>query len=224
MRCPLLLLGSVAFCVFVPACARRTSQLPVPPTLAPGAADLSRDLTASPAVRDDVSGSIDLRPGWRLRVVTPLLKSGGYALRSLPAAASGNTVTLAAGGEFQGYETAYYAIAPHPKGGVRIALASVEVTRDGASAPQGAPALPLFQLPQGARFVRLVFLTRVSPADHDMAVVGAASTAELDRFAAEVQANPRACGAAGRHYCAWIPSGIAVRAEALGAGTWEPVR
>ena len=226
MRKRLLLPACVLLSAFQLACARRAAQIPLPPVLAPLAADLSRELHASPAAID--RGFVDLRPGWRLRVVTPLLKSGAFALPASAVKVSGNTVTLSAGDEFEGYETAYYAVAPHPKGGVKISFASAEVTKEGQSAPQPRPALSLFKLPRGARLVRLVFLTRVSQTDHDMAVLGAGDIAELDRLTAAVQANPGACVAAGRSDCAWIPPGIAVRPEARagapGADRWDPVR
>jgi hypothetical protein len=227
MRKSLPLLGCVLLSALLPACTRRAAQIPGPPPLAPGAVDLSQALPGQALPGSQVipdSGFLDLRPGWRLRVVTPLLKSGGFALRTFSPEASGNTVTLSTGGELEGYETAFYAVAPHPQGGVRISFDSAEVTKQGVSAPQPRPTLPLFNLPSSARFVRLVFLTRVSQADHDMAVLAAGDIAALDRLAAEFQSNPRACAAAGRNYCAWIPLGIAVRPEAPGAGPWDPVR
>src|SRR5580693_6473749 len=49
---------------------------------------------------------IDLQPGWRLTVVTPILKSGGYELNVSEQRTAGNTVTLAAGTDFIGYEVA----------------------------------------------------------------------------------------------------------------------
>jgi hypothetical protein len=227
MRKRLFLPVCVLLSAFQLACARRAAQIPAPPVLAPLAADLSEGLHASPAAVDR-GGFVDLRPGWRLRVVTPLLKSGAFALPVSALKVSGNTVTLSAGDEFEGYETAYYAVAPHPKGGVMISFASAEVTKQGQSAPQPRPALPLFKLPRGARLVRLVFLTRVSQTDHDMAVLAAGDIAELDRLTTAVQANPGACVVAGRSDCAWIPPGIAVRAEARadapGAERWDPVR
>jgi hypothetical protein len=160
--------------------------------------------------------------------VTPLLKSGGFVLPKLVPQVSGNTVTLSDGGELEGYETAYYVVGPHPKGGVRISFASAEVTKQGVSTPQPRPTLPLFELPSGARFVRLVFLTRVSQVDHDMAVLATRDVAALDRLTVKVQADPGACASSGHNYCAWIPVGIAVRPEARAAGTgaerWNPVR
>ncbi len=53
---------------------------------------------------------------------------------------------------------------------MRISFASAEVTKKGVSVPQ---------------------------ADHDMAVLATRDASALDRLAAEIQANPSACAAAG---------------------------
>jgi len=170
---------------FLSSCAHRAAQVTIPPATA------WRDF-------------VDLQPGWRLQVITPLLKSGGFTLPNLVPQVSGNTVELSDGGELEGYETSFYAVAPHPKGGVRISFASAEVTREG------------------------VFLTRVSGVNHDMAVLATREAAELDRLTSELEMNPGVCTPAGRTYCAWIPLGIAVRPQGPVAGPggdgWGPVR
>src|ERR1035438_2363086 len=109
---------------------------------------------------------IDLEPGWRLRVVTPILKSGGYRLKPTGETSGGNTVTLSVGDDFLGYEVAYYAV----KARNGVEFVSAETTRDGRTTPQPQPVAHLFQLPRGVRHVRLIYLVRVSQADHDMAV------------------------------------------------------
>lgn len=149
---------------------------------------------------------IDLEPGWRLRVVTPILKSGGYRLRTAEPAVTGNTVSLSVGDEFQGYEVAYYSVNRH---GLRFA--SAEITRNGQTAPQPEPVAHLFQLPRGIRHVRLIYLTRVSLADHDMAVVAARDLTNLEARTRRVEASPaQGCREGEGSYCAWIPAGIAV--------------
>src|SRR5439155_92686 len=55
------------------------------------------------------SGHIDLKPGWRLCVITPLLKSGGFRLRT-SIAESGDHTLIASREDFLGYETAYYSV------------------------------------------------------------------------------------------------------------------
>ncbi len=180
----------------LPSCAHRAAQVTIPPAAA------WRDF-------------VDLQPGWRRQVITPLLKSGGFTLPNLVPQVSGNTVTLSDGGELEGYETSFYAVAPHPKGGVRISFASAEVTRKGVSLPQPSPVLPLFQLPSQARYVRLVFLTRVSGVNHDMAVLATREAAELDRLSSELEVNPGVLGIAVR------PQGPVT---GPGGAGWGPVR
>ena len=172
---------------------------------------------------------VDLQPGWRLRVVTPWLASGGYRLQLSDQQTSGNTVTLTGGEDLIGYETAYYAVMPGERGGVRIEFGSAELTKDGETSLEPHPQPWRLHLPANARFVRLVYLTRLSQADHDMAVVAADDREVLDTLTREVQANPSsACGSDDRRSCSWVPAGIAVRPEMRRAGAdaegWGPAR
>ncbi len=182
-----------------------------------------------PAAAVDRADYIDLQPGWRLRVVTPVLKSGGYQLRAAGQQVSGNTITLTTGADFLGYELAYYAVRSRNGAGVRVAFLSAEITQEGKTSAQSRPLAPLFQLPRSARYVRLIFLTRVSRADHDMAVVAARESGALDALTRRVLAEPgEACKSEGLTYCAWIPKGIAVAPERQrmidGLGEWVPAR
>jgi hypothetical protein len=168
---------------------------------------------------------IDLQPGWRLRVVTPILKSGGYQLRTSSPETSGGSITVSAA-DFIGFETTYYSVSTTPEGGMRIELLSATITKGGESTPQPQPLVPLFNLPAGVRFVRLIYLTRVSQADHDMAVVASDQKETLDALTSAVQANPGNCESRGGIYCSWVPAGIAVRPELLkrGSSEWIPAR
>jgi hypothetical protein len=170
-------------------------------------------------------GYIDLEPGWRLRVVTPILKSGGYRLNFTDETTSVNTITLSPGDDFLGYEVAYYAV----KARHGLEFASAETTREGRTAPQRHPVAHLFQLPRGARHVRLIYLVRASRADHDMAVAAAKDMDALDALTRRVLANPMdACDVGGGAFCAWIPAGIAVVPQIPktidGATEWVPAR
>ncbi len=167
---------------------------------------------------------IDLEPGWRLRVVTPLLKSGGYRAKFVEQQTSAGgggslNVQLASDSGFLGYELAYYTLGPN----ARVRLRSVEATVDGKTEARQKPVARLFEWPKVARFVRLVFLTRSSAADHDMAVLTARQQADLDAWTAKLQADPEGACRETR-YCSWVPGGIAVRAERLDAQTsaWVP--
>jgi hypothetical protein len=171
---------------------------------------------------------VDLRAGWRLRVVTPLLKSGGYRIRAAEQQTSGSIVTISAGDELLGYETAFYAVEPRGAG-VRVRFLSAELTKGDETIQQRRPIERLFRLPRRARHVRLVFLRRLSNADHDMAVVAARDRAVLDARTRDVQADPgHACTESGPAHCSWIPAGIAVRPEMPASpgneDAWVPAR
>jgi len=181
--------------------------------------------TPSAAVQPIGPSYIDLEPGWRLRVVTPILKSGGYRLKSTSETSGGNTVTLSVGDDFLGYEVAYYAVMP--RNGVEFV--SAEITRDGRTTPQPQPVAHLFQWPRGVRHVRLIYLVRVSQADHDMAVAAAGDMHALEALTQLVEANPiDACHDGQGAFCAWIPAGIAVVPQMPktmdGAVEWVPAR
>ena len=168
---------------------------------------------------------IDLQPGWRLRVVTPILKSGGYRLRSTGQTIGGNNVTLSVGDDFVGYEVAYYAV----KARNGVEFVSAEITRDGRTAPQPQPVAHLFQLPRGSRHVRLIYLVRASQADHDMAVAAAKDMQTLEALTRRVEANPvDGCHDGQGAFCAWIPAGIAVvpqvESTTGGVAKWDSAR
>ena len=152
---------------------------------------------------------IDLRPGQRLRAVTPILRSGGYQLRPSNPTPPGATFTVQTDGEFLGYEQAFYDVAP----GLRISFSSAETIIDGISRPQPVPLVPLFPLPgRGTQQVRLLYLVRSSAADHNMAILAAPDLSGLQSLTAAVHANPStACVSSKRVYCAWVPAGIALR-------------
>ncbi len=52
---------------------------------------------------------LDLQSSWRVRVVTPVLRSGGFELQLSQATQSGNVITESAE-DLLGYETAYYKV------------------------------------------------------------------------------------------------------------------
>jgi hypothetical protein len=151
---------------------------------------------------------LDLQPGWRLRTVTPIPKSGGFRLPE-PSAPQGSAITVDAQGEFLGMETAFYEVGRD----MRITLASVEAAIDGKTELRTKPLATLVGLPEDARHLRLVYLTRSSEADHDMAIAAGRTPGELNELTRGIQADPgSACKSTA--YCAWIPAGIAVVAHA----------
>lgn len=196
-RCMLrarLLLVCVGVLATTAACSHRTVAVPA---------------ASNAAVPDN--SYIDLQPGWTLRIVVPLLKSGGTYPADSVVRTNGNTLTIRSG-DLIGYEASIYSVEGKGKG-VQIDFASAEVTRAGkTTAEPSAPALP-FQLPRRARHIRLIYLVRISQADHNMAIVAANRLEALNAFTARFKADPKICTVTHEIACYWIPAGVAVRPE-----------
>jgi hypothetical protein len=176
----------------------------------------------------DDPGFIDLQPGWRLRVVTPILKSGGFIVQETSRQEIGTTITISSQDDFIGYENSYYRLSQNGPG-VKIRFDFAEAVKNGNTAPQRQPLLSLFQVPRSAKFVRLIYGLRVSKSDHDMAVVAANRIDSLELITRQMRADPtRACETTGESICSWIPTGIAVRPEMPnrkeGIVEWIPAR
>lgn len=192
--------------VILTACAPRASRVVIP------ASGLS-----SP------SEFVDLQPGWRLRVVTPILKSGGFRVHvdapvsTAASAGGGLNLDIRAGSDFVGYELAYYSVTQ------RIEFQSAVVTKDDKPFPEKTSLVKLFDLPSARTHFRLIYLQRISATDHDMAVLGANLPEQLDAETRLVQADPKACHGGVQVTCEWIPAGIAVNAEKRNRrGVWVP--
>ncbi len=156
----------------------------------------------------------DLKPGERLRIVVPLLKSGGYLVATSPVAQEGNTIALSAAGLI-GYEVSYYAIQKRSNGRVRLHFTSAESSKDGKTVPEEkAPALP-FALPAKAAHIRLIYLVRSSRSDHNMAITASTNLEALDVFTSQLKSDPEVCKNEDEVSCSWVPAGIAVRPEPL---------
>jgi hypothetical protein len=169
---------------------------------------------------------LELKAGYRLRVITPMTRSGGYRVATAAAGPvkPGEAITLRTTDDFLGYETAYYAIEQQTLG-VRIRFLSAQRTIEGTAIPAAAPKLLLFETPRRIRHMRLVYLIRQSVSDHDMAFLGADTSQRLDELTRAIRANSLPCEQNRNQHCAWVPAGIAVRAEMAAAnGEWVPVR
>jgi hypothetical protein len=166
---------------------------------------------ASPAANNSY---MDLEAGWRLRIVVPVTASGGERVETGARESQGNTIVLSAP-NLIGYEVSYYTIEGHRKGKVRLKFASAEMTKSGKTVAEPEPPRLSFSLPNGTKFVRLVYLVRASRADHNMAIAAAKSKAALTALTAELRENPSACESRGDVFCAWVPAGVAVRPEQL---------
>lgn len=170
---------------------------------------------------------IDLEPGWRIRVVTPILKSGGFKVQTEQVQTSGSsTVARKTTDNFLGFEIDYYAVnGPHEHGSL-IEFSSAEVKKGGRRTKGSQPLVPLFDLPEGVHYVRLLFLTRVSRTEHDQAILGASSLADLDTLLLRVESSPAEnCKMQPEGVCSSIPNGISVQLEKKTAETgktWVP--
>jgi len=157
---------------------------------------------------------VDLQPGWRIRTVSPILKAGASRLEIKETKTLDGGVAYSAGDDLLGYETTFYAVTRGKDLGVNIAFISSEITISGKNSNQSHPRLSLFEFPAWTRYVRLVFLTRVSSADHNQAVLGASTMAGLETLTQQVEADPvSACHSQEETYCVWVLPGSAVRPE-----------
>lgn len=173
------------------------------------------------------SDFIDLQPGWRLQVVTLLQRAADLNVKITGSDSSGKVLTATIDGSIGSYEVAFYAVEPRRGGGVRVRFVSAETIRDGKATPQPASLRPLFVFPKHLRHMRLLFLTRASQVDHDMAVIGSDRMEKLDLLTRAVQSEGlEGCKSDARSHCSWIPAGVAVRPELqrVAGGPWMPAR
>lgn len=153
---------------------------------------------------------VGLKAGSTLRIVVPLLKSG-EPLHAV-VQQTGDRTLSATVTNFIGYEASRYAVSGN-NGKVRLKFQSAEISRDNKTIEaQNPPALP-FKLPRRKAHVRLIFLVRISQADHNMAIVASPHLDELNAFTKKLKQDPSVCRTNSNIFCSWVPSGVAVRPE-----------
>jgi hypothetical protein len=128
---------------------------------------------------------IDLEPGSKLRIVLPP----------------------------PNFEIVHYAVAGQRRGRVRLQFLSAEVIRDGKTFPEPRPPVLPFALPSKAAHIRLLYLRRLSQADHNMSVVAADRLDILESATKQIRRDPNSCRNDSRVICSWVPPHIAVRPE-----------
>lgn len=147
----------------------------------------SRKVVRPPATSGPlaVNDYIDLEPGSKLRIVLPP----------------------------PNFEIVHYSVAGRARGRVRLQFLSAEIIHDGKTIPEPrAPVLP-FTLPSKPLHIRLLYLRRLSHADHNMAVLAADRTDILESATKQIRADPNSCQTSGKFICAWVPPHVAVRPE-----------
>lgn len=167
---------------------------------------------------------VELQPDWRIRVVVPILKSGGYSMKLQEIKSDNGTVQLKTPNDFLGYEIDYYGVQAREAGGIAVRFQSAEVhMNDGKTSHRPEPRLPIFQLPPDVRFVRLAFLSRVTPTEHDAVILAASSRDDLESLTTHVETNPsRACTNSEQQACSWVPEGVSVQPEKKKGRQWIP--
>ncbi|MEN6601031.1 MAG: hypothetical protein ABFD86_01350 [Bryobacteraceae bacterium] len=154
------------------------------------------------------SASIDVEPGFFLRVVSPLLRAGASDLKldaEIPD--QPGVIHVKAGKELEGFETSYYAVEAS-RSAVVFSLVSVEHSRMGKVSSASAPAGYRLQPPETARCFRMLFLRRRSDSDRNLTLLGAGSRAELDAAQRRMEsaADPMvACSDERSAWCQPIP-------------------
>uniref|UniRef100_Q01UQ1 Lipoprotein n=1 Tax=Solibacter usitatus (strain Ellin6076) TaxID=234267 RepID=Q01UQ1_SOLUE len=162
---------------------------------------------------------VELLPGTRLQVVSPVLSSGTTldAAPESPMKVSGKdtsiTVEMQAPANLIGVETAWYDLIAKPGGrGSTIVPTSARVTIGGQAEDRTGPAVNLFRFPPEAAFYRLFY-----KADESEVLALAPTRAALP-------ADPDTCG---QPACFPIPRGVGVnpymRIEVNGAPLTVPV-
>ncbi|MGI8746475.1 MAG: hypothetical protein ACR2NN_28630 [Bryobacteraceae bacterium] len=155
---------------------------------------------------------MDLEPGWKLRIVVPLLKAGAFRAADFAHQTEDGTISLSSR-DLIGYTVSYSAITGKSKSGVRIKFRSADSTRDGKTVPEpNPPSLP-FQLPRQNQHIRLIYLVRTSKADHNMAIVASKRLDALNAFTKRLEENPSICAGNDKVFCSWVSAGVAVRPE-----------
>jgi hypothetical protein len=185
-----------------------------------------RTAVVAPATPSHDETFLQLKEGYRLRVITPLTRSGSFRVDTVATgpSAPGETITLRTNDDFLGYEAAYYSVDAQ-SGGVAVRFLNAEQTVDGQTTVQQNSKVNLFQMPRQLRHVRLIYLIRQSESDHDMAIISADTKQHLEQLTAAVRAKGQVCKSGRQQHCVWVPAGIAVRAEMRDAGgNWIPVR
>ncbi len=162
-------------------------------------------------------GYIDLTPGYRLQVVTPVMKAG--AAEDAPIVATTSVagtdrqidVTIRASENLTGVETAWYAVEPRRPGpGATIVPVAVERVVAGRSEKADSPLANYLQFAPGAAYYRLFYKT--DPADNGVThvVLAAPTMAELDARTGALAADGSMCRTSDPSVCAVFPRRVGV--------------
>lgn len=158
----------------------------------------SHDLLHAPLAN---LGYMDLRPGYRLRIVSPVFRDGAPADAQAiegPTAVKEEKGALVieakASADLIGYETAWYSVEPRPNHpGVSIRPGTTDVHIDGKLQKEPASRFQYFAFPPNMSLFRLLFITRSSDSDRDSLLLGADTEETLARETKRLNADPKLC-------------------------------
>lgn len=147
------------------------------------------------------SGYTDLRPGYKLRVVSPAFREGAppdaVAIAESKASAShtGLNIELRASPDLIGYETAWYAVEPRGRGGgARIVPLFAELNRDGEVTRLNSPRVNYLEFNPAMAYFRMLFMARRTGSnDHDIYVLAAPTQQKLERQTRALEAGTESC-------------------------------
>lgn len=172
-------------------------------------------------------GYVNLHAGWRIRFVAPVLKNGKSTFQLQTVARHGNAIRLKAPKDFVGYEVALYSVKARRGGGVVIRFRSAVIRSGKKVTKEDHPLVPLFNLPAGMRYVRLIFLTQVSAHDHDQGILAATSLRQLNALTRRVESDPEeSCKRYAQRLCSWVSKGMTAqpqRRDPKHHHKWAPV-
>ena len=168
-----------------------------------------RSVKASAPQRPKQAEFLDLAAGWRLSVVKP---EAGQIQEQVEEHDGKKVIALRTSEDFQ-FSIERYSVSKRLGGGVRLHYQATERhTKDTTAIAKSAETSFLRQV-AGKRYIRLVYLVRLSESDHNMAILGTNRVEDLERLTAEVRRQPSSCTPQRGSICFWVPVGIAVRPE-----------
>lgn len=180
----------------------------------------------APGTSAPLRSFVDLEPGWRLTVITPMRKEKGEADWKY-GQPNTRTETSQSGGVSNINVT--IELDPSTMFGFERSLYSVEATGlrwvesmrnlNGNETKAAGPLLDTFGGKARKQRMRLLFLTRGSDLNYNMALLRAKDAKAMEALTQKVRLAP-ATGCTGD--CVWVPPGVAARPEKLSGPDWVP--
>jgi hypothetical protein len=181
----------------------------------------------APGTSAPLRSFVDLEPGWRLTVITPMRKEKGEADWKY-GQPNTRTETAQAGGVSNINIT--IELDPSTLFGFERSLYSVEATGlrwvesirnlNGNETKAAGPLLDVFGGKARKQRMRLLFLTRGSDLNYNMALLRAKDAKAMEALTQKVRLAP-ATACTGD--CVWVPPGVAARPEKPSGAQWMPV-